>query len=109
MPGLLGAEEAVRQARQYLNSRVNPERGGGSTVSITSLPATLGEYSRRGSKLLTIFGRRPLSTAQKATASIPPHTHRMAMAAVLLQEWLHELAAISQEHSLLEQQASILQ
>ena len=27
------------------------------------------------------------------------HLLRMAMAAVLLQEWLHELAAISQEYS----------
>ena len=33
---------------------------------------------------------------------------RMAMAAVLLEEWLQELAAIAQEHALLEQQAAIL-
>ena len=33
---------------------------------------------------------------------------RMAMAAVLLEEWLQELAAIAQEQSLLEQQAAIL-
>jgi hypothetical protein len=32
----------------------------------------------------------------------------MAMAAVLLEEWLQELAAIAQEHSLLQQQWSVV-
>ncbi|XP_023342379.1 FTS and Hook-interacting protein homolog isoform X2 [Eurytemora carolleeae] len=110
MPGLLGAEEAVRQARQFLQDRLSPGKSM-STASITSLPASFGEYSRRGSKLLNMLGRRsnPLSLSNQRTQPvIPPHTHRMAMAAVLLEEWLQELAAIVQEHAIMEQQAAIM-
>ncbi len=36
------------------------------------------------------------------------HSFRMAMAAVVLEEWIQELAAIAHAHSLAEQQAAIL-
>ena len=79
-----------------------------------------------------MLGRRsnPLSLSnQRSQPSIPPHTHRwldplidngslggfctnfmfrMAMAAVLLEEWLQELAAIVQEHAIMEQKAAIM-
>ena len=41
-------------------------------------------------------------------AAVPPHTRKMAMAAVVLEEWLQELAALAQEHSVLLQQERIL-
>jgi len=116
MPGLLGAEDGVRLAKQFLHSRINCDRGG-SSLSMTSLPATLGEYSRRGSRLLGFLGMRTGgggsgqgsgSSPSKYTLTIPAHTHRMAMSAVLLEEWLQELAAIAEAHTLLEQQAAIM-
>jgi len=39
---------------------------------------------------------------------VPPHTRQMAGAAVLLEEWLQELAALAQEHSVLYQQELLL-
>jgi len=113
MPALPGAEEAVKMARLSLNARVSPERKSSNAAvnALSSLPATLGEYSRRGSKLFGISfgGRRSTSSpSTKSANAIPQHTHRMAMAAVVLEEWIQELAAIAHAHSLAEQQAAIL-
>jgi hypothetical protein len=95
----------------FLLFRVSPERKTGNSAvnALSSLPATLGEYSRRGSKLFGILGgKKSSSPSKKSVNTIPQHTHRMAMAAVVLEEWIQELAAIAHAHSLAEQQAAIL-
>ena len=72
-----------------------------------------GEYSRRSSsKLLGILGKKGghnsngLSPSKRGLAGVPQATRQLAMAAVLLEEWLQELAALAQEHSVLQQQWS---
>ena len=52
MPGLLGAEEAVRTAKEDLASRLDPHQRSASTTSIISLPASLDMGIRRGSSSL---------------------------------------------------------
>jgi len=122
MPGLLGAEEAVKQARDDLAARIQPPSRN-STSSLMSLPAVVGELSLRRSSnsfLRTFsdrFSRKErisssssnnsiIEENKQSSFSIPPHTRQMAMAAVLLEEWLQELAALSQEHAVLQQAIS---
>ena len=125
MPGLLGAEEAVRTAKEDLASRLDPHQRSASTTSIISLPASLDMGIRRGSSsLMRMFSSRraapapapttgtppgPASLTNPAELRVPAHTRKMAMAAVLLEEWLQELASLAQEHSVLLQQESLLQ
>jgi len=114
MPGLLGAEDAVRTAREDLVTRIQPPNRTASNTSIISLPASLGDLSirRSSTSFLKMFsskrsaqsGPRSLST----TITVPPHTRHMAMAAVLLEEWLQELAALAQEHSVMQQEEIVL-
>ena len=117
MPGLLGAEEAVRTAKEDLASRLDPHQRSASTTSIISLPASLDMGLRRGSsslmrmfssKKVTAVPAAPTSLTNTSELRVPPHTRKMAMAAVLLEEWLQELASLAQEHSVLLQQESIL-
>ena len=120
MPGLLGADEAVRTAKADLQTRLGGKPRSASVASLISLPgvASLDAGIRRGgSSLLKMFtggGRRSGgegglgSGGGVAEAAVPPHTRKMAMAAVVLEEWLQELAALAQEHSVLLQQERIL-
>eukprot|EP00092_Neocalanus_flemingeri_P054502 GFUD01064198.1.p1 GENE.GFUD01064198.1~~GFUD01064198.1.p1 ORF type:complete len:887 (+),score=170.61 GFUD01064198.1:94-2754(+) len=114
MPGLLGAEEAVRNAREDLVSRIQPPNRTASNTSIISLPASLGDMSirRSSTNLLKMFSSRrskPSSPRSLTTTiTVPPHTRHMAMAAVLLEEWLQELAALAQEHSVMQQEEIVL-
>ena len=121
MPGLLGADEAVRTAKADLQTRLGGKPRSASVASLISLPgvASLDAGIRRGgSSLLKMFtggGRRSgggeggLGSGGGVTeAAVPPHTRKMAMAAVVLEEWLQELAALAQEHSVLLQQERIL-
>ena len=120
MPGLLGAEEAVRTARDDLTSRLDPHHRSASTTSIISLPSSLDLGLRRGSSsLMRMFSSKktgggggltsgPASLTSPSEVRVPPHTRKMAMAAVLLEEWLQELASLAQEHSVLQQQENIL-
>ena len=120
MPGLVGAEEAVRAAREDLTSRLDPHHRSTSTTSIISLPSSLDMGLRRGSSsLMRMFSSKktggsgltagPTSLTNTSEIRVPPHTRKMAMAAVLLEEWLQELASLAQEHSVLLQQESLLQ
>ena len=120
MPGLLGAEEAVRTAKDDLTSRLDPHHRSASTTSIISLPSSLDMGLRRGSSsLMRMFSSKktggsglaagPTSLTNTSEIRVPPHTRKMAMAAVLLEEWLQELASLAQEHSVLQQQENILQ
>ena len=121
MPGLLGAEEAVRTAKDDLVSRLDPHHRSASTTSIISLPSSLDLGLRRGSSsLMRMFSSKktggaagltsgPASLTSPSEVRVPPHTRKMAMAAVLLEEWLQELASLAQEHSVLQQQENILQ
>ena len=117
MPGLLGADEAVRTAKADLQTRLGGKPRSASVASLISLPgvASLDAGIRRGgSSLLKMFtggGRRSGGGGEGggvAEAAVPPHTRKMAMAAVVLEEWLQELAALAQEHSVLLQQERIL-
>jgi len=116
MPGLMGAEDALRMAKEEFSSRVEPPARNSSNTSLLSLPATLGDMNirRSSSRLLNIFSKKsPSSTTQPARSlaphlAVPPHTRQMAGAAVLLEEWLQELAALAQEHSVLHQQELLL-
>ena len=119
MPGLLGADEAVRTAKADLQTRLGGKPRSASVASLISLPgvASLDAGIRRGgSSLLKMFtggGRRSGGGGGGegggvAEAAVPPHTRKMAMAAVVLEEWLQELAALAQEHSVLLQQERIL-
>ena len=121
MPGLLGADEAVRTAKADLQTRLGGKPRSASVASLISLPgvASLDAGIRRGgSSLLKMFtggGRRSggggeggLGSGGVTEAAVPPHTRKMAMAAVVLEEWLQELAALAQEHSVLLQQERIL-
>ena len=118
MPGLLGADEAVRTAKADLQTRLGGKPRSASVASLISLPgvASLDAGIRRGgSSLLKMFtggGRRSGGGGGEgggvAEAAVPPHTRKMAMAAVVLEEWLQELAALAQEHSVLLQQERIL-
>ena len=119
MPGLLGAEEAVRTAKDDLVSRLDPHHRSASTTSIISLPSSLDLGLRRGSSSLRkMFSSKktggagvasgPTSLTNTSEVRVPPHTRKMAMAAVLLEEWLQELASLAQEHSVLQQQENIL-
>ena len=115
MPGLLGADEAVRTAKDDLHNRVEPNKRSASTTSIISLPASLDAGIRRGSSIFksSIFKMSskttspPVSTPAQPT--VPAHTRKMAMSAVVLEEWLQELAALAQEQSVMLQQEKILQ
>jgi len=115
MPGLVGADEAVRSAKDDLHNRIEPHKRSASTTSIISLPATLDAGIRRGgSSFLRMFtSKKPVmgvatqSNNLSVVPSVPPHTRKMAMAAVLLEEWLQELAALAQEHSVLLHQEKI--
>ena len=120
MPGLLGAEEAVRTAKDDLTSRLDPHHRSASTTSIISLPSSLDMGLRRGSSsLMRMFSSKktggpgqtagPASLTSTSEIRVPAHTRKMAMAAVLLEEWLQELASLAQEHSVLQQQENILQ
>lgn len=114
MPGLLGAEEAVRNAKDDLVTRIQPPNRTASNTSIISLPASLGDLSirRSSTNFLKMFSSKrsnPSSPRSLTTPlTIPPHTRHMAMAAVLLEEWLQELAALAQEHSVMEQEEIVL-
>ena len=116
MPGLLGADEAVRAARDDLQTRVGRSKRSASTASIISLPASLDAGLRRGSSILKMFSSKrtvvtgvpEASVPNPSAPQVPAHTRKMAMAAVLLEEWLQELAALAQEHSVLLQQEKIL-
>ena len=115
MPGLLGADEAVRSARDDLQNRVGRSKRSASSASIMSLPASLDAGLRRGSSILKMFSSKrnvvtgvPETSVLPAAPPVPAHTRKMAMAAVLLEEWLQELAALAQEHSVLLQQEKIL-
>ena len=116
MPGLLGADEAVRTAKADLQTRLGGKPRSASVASLISLPgvASLDAGIRRGgSSLLKMFtggGRRSGGGEGGGVteAAVPPHTRKMAMAAVVLEEWLQELAALAQEHSVLLQQERIL-
>ena len=117
MPGLLGADEAVRTAKADLQTRLGGKPRSASVASLISLPgvASLDAGIRRGgSSLLKMFtggGRRSGGGGEGGgvtEAAVPPHTRKMAMAAVVLEEWLQELAALAQEHSVLLQQERIL-
>ena len=96
MPGLVGADEAVRSAKDDLHNRIEPHKRSASTTSIISLPATLDAGIRRGgSSFLRMFtSKKPVmgvatqSNNLSVVPSVPPHTRKMAMAAVLLEEWL---------------------
>ena len=118
MPGLLGADEAVRSAKDDLHNRVAPRDRSASTASLISLPASLDASFRKGSSLLKMFSKQRTPTSSpgavsvsngpsSAGLSVPAHTRKMAMAAVLMEEWLQELAALAQEHSVLLQQEKI--
>ena len=114
MPGLVGAEEAVRSAKDDLINRVEPSKRSASVASIISLPASIdASFRKGGNSLLKIFSKQKSSAGAAGPASSPqsslsssvlPHTRKMAMAAVLLEEWLQELAALAQEHSVLRQE-----
>ena len=117
MPGLLGADEAVRTAKADLQTRLGGKPRSASVASLISLPgvASLDAGIRRGgSSLLKMFtggGRRSGGGGEGGgvtEAAVPAHTRKMAMAAVVLEEWLQELAALAQEHSVLLQQERIL-
>ena len=118
MPGSLGADEAVRTAKADLQTRLGGKPRSASVASLISLPgvASLDAGIRRGgSSLLKMFtggGRRSGGGGGESggvtEAAVPPHTRKMAMAAVVLEEWLQELAALAQEHSVLLQQERIL-
>ena len=115
MPGLLGADEAVRAAKDDLQNRVGRSKRSASTASIISLPASLDAGLRRGSSILKMFSSKrtvvtgvPEASVPASAPQVPAHTRKMAMAAVLLEEWLQELAALAQEHSVLQQQEKIL-
>ena len=117
MPGLLGADEAVRTAKADLQTRLGGKPRSASVASLISLPgvASLDAGIRRGgSSLLKMFtggGRRSGGGGEGGgvtEAAVPPHTRKMAMAAVVLEEWLQELVALAQEHSVLLQQERIL-
>ena len=118
MPGLLGADEAVRTAKADLQTRLGGKPRSASVASLISLPgvASLDAGIRRGgSSLIKMFtggGRRSGGGGGEGggvtEAAVPPHTRKMAMAAVVLEEWLQELAALAQEHSVLLQQERIL-
>ena len=114
MPGLLGADEAVRTAKDDLHTRVEPSRRSASTTSIISLPASLDAGIRRGSSIFksSIFKISSKTTSPPVTAptqpTVPAHTRKMAMSAVVLEEWLQELAALAQEQSVMLQQEKIL-
>ena len=118
MPGLLGADEAVRTAKADLQTRLGGKPRSASVASLISLPgvASLDAGIRRGgSSLLKMFtggGRRSGGGGGEGggvtEAAVPAHTRKMAMAAVVLEEWLQELAALAQEHSVLLQQERIL-
>ena len=116
MPGLVGAEEAVRSAKDDLHNRIEPVKRSGSTTSIISLPATLDAGIRKGGSFLKMFSsKKPITGLTTPGASVtvtpgnsvPPHTRKMAMAAVLLEEWLQELAALAQEQSVMSHQEKI--
>ena len=65
MPGLMGAEEALRMAKEEFMARVEPPARNSSNTSLLSLPATLGDMSirRSSSRLLNIFSKKsPNST-----------------------------------------------
>ena len=115
MPGLVGAEEAVRSAKDDLINRVEPSKRSASVASIISLPASIdASFRKGGNSLLKIFSKQKSSAGaagpgvssphSSLSSSVPPHTRKMAMAAVLLEEWLQELAALAQEHSVLRQE-----
>jgi len=116
MPGLMGAEEGLRMAKEEFSARVEPPARNSSNTSLLSLPATLGDMNirRSSSRLLNIFSKKSPSSATQPPRSlaphlaVPPHTRQMAGAAVLLEEWLQELAALAQEHSVLHQQELLL-
>jgi len=114
MPGLLGAEEAVRNAREHLVSRIQPPNRTASNTSIISLPASLGDLNirRSSTNFLKMFSSKRSNPSSPrsltTTITVPQHTKHMAMAAVLLEEWLQELAAIAQEHSVMQQEEIVL-
>lgn len=114
MPGLLGAEEAVRNAREDLVSRIQPPNRTASNTSIISLPASLGDLNirRSSTNFLKMFSSKRSNPSSPrsltTTITVPPHTRHMAMAAVLLEEWLQELAALAQEHSVMLQEEIVL-
>ena len=105
----------MRAARADLQTRVGRTKRSASTASIISLPASLDAGLRRGSSILKMFSSKrtvvtgvPEASVPAPGPQVPAHTRKMAMAAVLLEEWLQELAALAQEHSVLLQQEKIL-
>jgi len=107
MPGLVGAEQAVREAREELQARVRPPVRSPSNASLISLPASLN-LRQGGGSLLRLLSRRAAPAPLATPPPTPPHTRQMALAAVLLEEWLQELAALAQEHSVLHHHRVLL-
>jgi len=115
MPGLMGAEEAVRMAKEELSARIDPPHRNASNTSLISLPASLSDINirRSSSRLLNMFSKKnppPVSPPRSLVSplTMPPHTRQMASTAVLIEEWLQELAALAQEHSVLQQEETLL-
>jgi len=107
MPGLMGAEEALRAAREDWRNRVEPPPSRGSNTSLMSLPASMSDVRRSSSRLLNMFSKKAPAPLIPPSVAVPAHTRQMAAAAVLLEEWLQELAALAQEHSVLQQEEQL--
>ena len=142
MPGLMGAEEALRAAREDWRNRVGFRlvksheisrfsQGGAATEQgqqhLPHVPPCLHvrcahhchhhhgprhdpplDVRRSSSRLLNMFSKKAPAPLIPPSVAVPAHTRQMAAAAVLLEEWLQELAALAQEHSVLLQQEKIL-
>ena len=74
MPGLLGAEEAVRSAKEDLQTRVGASKRSASTASIMSLPASLDAGIRRGSSILKMFSSKRTVVMGVPETSVPATT-----------------------------------
>ena len=74
MPGLLGAEEAVRSAKEDLQTRVGASKRSASTASIMSLPASLDAGIRRGSSILKMFSSKRTVVTGVPETSVPATT-----------------------------------
>ena len=128
MPTLSGSDEAVVLARRFLRDRVasSPVKSKSKATKLvsTAINVTNQHRSSLGAALSSLFGRKSTSSANSSANSslievevedkadvasrvgfrhhhLGKEVRRQAMAAVLLEEWLLELAAIAQEHSVL--------
>lgn len=134
MPTLSGAEEAVQMARRFLVDRltVSQPKRRDSNISIMSSISTFGQEARatrnsfsaafssmfrRKSGLTNTDSLPPYHSSGEGSPSAPQarrsvqfsrrlsrEAKQLALAAVILEEWLQELAAIAQEQSLLQKE-----